>query len=147
MSGEAVVAVLFLALVCEIVVTHLLQPVRQRFEEVVDFWWVSYVYLVIGAILGMLSGLNMFPALFPDALTGRIVTAVVIGGGPTLVRAIADAQLARRLACCYRGQTALAFEAGRWMYAMRNSGEGEQARGKTASPPDTKSPANPWGKL
>jgi len=146
MSGEAVVAVLFLALVCEIVVTHLLKPVRQRFEEDVDFWWAPYVYMVVGVVLGMLSGLNMFPALFSNALTGRIVTAVVIGGGPTLVREIAEARLRQRVAY-YREETEIALEAARWTHAMRNSGEGEQARGKTASPPDTKSPANPWGKL
>ncbi len=80
---EPFVAAGFLAVVTERIIEALIRPLFVRLK--IDTFYLIYVGLVGGGILGWLSTLNVFADFLPDALAGRILTAIVIGGGSNLV--------------------------------------------------------------
>ena len=49
-------------------------------------WWLIYVSLVAGGVLGWFSQVNAFEGLMPT-LVGRIVTTLLVGGGSQIVHA------------------------------------------------------------
>jgi len=50
-------------------------------------WWLIYVSLVVGGLIGWFAGANLFDALMPETLA-RVLTCVLIGGGSQLVHMI-----------------------------------------------------------
>lgn len=81
---EPLVIGLFLAIANQKIVEYLTRPLKERNPDG-DYWWLLYVALATGAIIGWLSGVNLFAAYIPDVVTGRVLTAVVIGGGSSLI--------------------------------------------------------------
>jgi hypothetical protein len=81
---DVLVVALFLALVSNRVVAGLVAPVRQKWPEL-DMWWLIYVSWVIGGLLGWLAEVNLFAAYLPNELAGRVLSAVVIGGGANMI--------------------------------------------------------------
>jgi len=79
----------FLAVANQKIVDYLAAPIRQRFPKL-NLWWLIYVALGTGATLAWFAGLNLFVAYIPDALTGRILSCVVVGGGSSLIHDIFD---------------------------------------------------------
>ena len=54
-----------------------------------DRWWLVYVSLVAGCAVGCFAGVNAFEGLIP-VLVGRIVTALLVGGGSQIVHAVVN---------------------------------------------------------
>ena len=82
------VAVL-LAVVNRALIEYLATPIRQKFPDL-DLWFLTYLALVTGGIIGWLAGINLFGAIETmPVLVGRILTAVCIGGGSSLLHDIA----------------------------------------------------------
>lgn len=75
---------LFLAALNKTLVDYIAEPVRQKFPQG-DFWWLQYVALVMGLFIGWLGNVNLFALYIPDPVVGRILTAILIGGGSSLI--------------------------------------------------------------
>jgi hypothetical protein len=79
----------FLAVVNKAIVDYVAAPVRQKYQQA-DLWWLVYVALVSGGVIGWLSGVNVFGEYIPDPLVGRFLTSVLVGGGSSLIHDIFD---------------------------------------------------------
>jgi hypothetical protein len=79
----------FLALVTERIVAAIVAPVKQKWPDV-DLWWLIYVAWLLGGVLAYAAGINLLLTLVPtlDPLFGRILTAIVVGGGANLIHDI-----------------------------------------------------------
>jgi len=71
-----------LVVVANRIVEGILIPIRQRYPGL-DLWWGAYLSWLIGGLLLFGAGINLFP-MFPELL-GRLVTAIAIGGGASLL--------------------------------------------------------------
>jgi hypothetical protein len=81
--------VALLAFVVEILVEHLIGKPLEQASPHTPRWWLIYVSLVAGAALGWFSQVNAFEGLVP-VLVGRIVTALLVGGGSQIVHAVVN---------------------------------------------------------
>ena len=80
MSFEEMLAVaVFLSVVANRLIEALINPIFDKYK--LDKFFLLYVAWAVGGLLVWLSGVNLFAGYIPDALTGRILTAVVAGGG------------------------------------------------------------------
>jgi hypothetical protein len=69
-------------------VAMLITPIFDKYK--VDKFWLMYVAWVISGVLVFLAGVNLFEAFIPNALIGKILTAVVAGGGANLLHDLTD---------------------------------------------------------
>lgn len=83
---QALTVALFLALVTNRIIQALVEPVKLKWPSV-DLWWLIYVSWVFGGVLAWLANINLFTGVLPqlDPLTGRVLTAIVTGGGANLI--------------------------------------------------------------
>lgn len=88
---DTLITAFFLALVTNQVVDGLAEPLRQKWPDL-DLWFLVYVTWVLGGVLAYLANINLFAELVPslDPLAGRLLTAVVTGGGSRLLHSIFD---------------------------------------------------------
>ena len=89
MAASALATACFLVVVVERVVEGLAAPLRRRWPEV-NFWWLVYVAWVVGGVVVWLSGVNLFAGLVVDVVVGRVLSAVVAGGGANLLHDLFD---------------------------------------------------------
>jgi hypothetical protein len=78
------VIAVFLSTTNKLIVDAIAKPFKERNKDG-DFWWLFYVSLVTGAVIGWFSQINLFVDYVPEAVIGRVLTAVLIGGGATLI--------------------------------------------------------------
>jgi hypothetical protein len=83
--NELTIAI-FLSVVANRVIEAIAQPVKLKYPAV-DLWWLIYVAWVVGGLLAWFAGVNLFAVLVPslDLTIGRVLTAVVVGGGSNLL--------------------------------------------------------------
>lgn len=86
---DPLLAGVFLAGCNTALIDYLFAPVKAKFPQV-DFWWLLYVALASGAALAWLANLNMFSAYVADAVTGRVLTCLFVGGGSKLIHDVFD---------------------------------------------------------
>jgi hypothetical protein len=55
-----------------------------------DKFWLMYPSWILSGVFVWLSGVNLFTAYIPDVLIGKILTAVVAGGGSNLLHDLVD---------------------------------------------------------
>lgn len=87
----ALVIALFLATVTNRLVEAVVAPVKIKYPDL-DLWWLIYIAWVVGGVLAWLSGVNLFAEYLPGELVGRILTAIVVGGGANLIADMFPAQ-------------------------------------------------------
>ena len=78
-----------LAVANKALIDYLADPFRKRFPNY-DFWWLPYVALATGGLIGYLAGVNLFVPAGLEGLPGQILTAAAIGGGAGLLHNITD---------------------------------------------------------
>lgn len=78
-----------LAVANKAIVDYLAAPIRAKFPTF-DLWWLVYVAFLTGGVVGWFSGLNLFEAAGLVGISGRLLTACVIGGGSSLIHDIID---------------------------------------------------------
>lgn len=66
------------------IVDMLKRPITQRFPEW-DLWWFVYVGMATGFAIGWLAQVNLFLTIVPEEALGRILSALMIGGGSSLI--------------------------------------------------------------
>lgn len=81
---EALSVALFLSVANKSIVDCLAKPLKKRFKGV-DFWFLVYVALASGVAIGWLSEANVFGQFIPSVVTGRVLTAILVGGGSSLI--------------------------------------------------------------
>ena len=81
---DALAVAAFLSVVNTTIVDYLLKPIKEKFPYI-DTWWMVYVSLFTGALLVWFSQVNLFLSYIPDLTVGRVLTAVVAGGGSNLL--------------------------------------------------------------
>lgn len=85
---DTLVVALFLVVVANRLVEALVVPVFDKFK--LDKFVIQYIAWVVGGLLVWLSGVNLFTAYLPGPSAGQILTAVLSGGGATLLHDIFD---------------------------------------------------------
>lgn len=96
-------AAVLLAVVNMSIVDYLAEPVRRKYPDL-DLWWLLYVALGTGGVIGWFANLNLFLELIPsmDPLAGRILTCVLIGGGSSLLHKVFKGTTAETVVKMYR---------------------------------------------
>lgn len=79
----------FLAIANKEIVDAVFAPIRKRFPDL-DLWWVVYVALATGAAIAWFAEVNFFGEFVPNEILGRVLSAVVVGGGASLIHDIFD---------------------------------------------------------
>ena len=54
------------------------------------FGAIGLIFLAVGGLLVWLSGVNLFAAIIPQALVGKVLTAIVAGGGASMLHDLFD---------------------------------------------------------
>lgn len=70
-------------------VAALITPVFDKYGW--DKFWLMFVSWAIAGVLVWLADINLFAAYFPSDLVGKILTAIVAGGGSNLLHDLTDA--------------------------------------------------------
>ena len=86
---EALSVALFLSVANKAFVDLLVAPIQKKFPQV-EYWFLVYVALLTGGVIGWVSQANVFGSYIPDVLTGRILTSIMVGGGSSLIHDIFD---------------------------------------------------------
>lgn len=86
---DELIIALFLAVANKSIVDYLAAPIRQKYPKL-DLWWLVYVALATGGFIGWFSGVNLFAAYIPVPELGRILTAILVGGGSSLIYDVFD---------------------------------------------------------
>ncbi len=63
-------------------------PIFDRYE--LDKVWLMYIAWIVSGIFVWFSGVNLFTGIIPSDVVGKIVTAVVAGGGANLLHDLTD---------------------------------------------------------
>jgi uncharacterized membrane protein len=84
----AIVAALFLATVANRLVEGFITPIWKKFE--IDTFWLMYIAWAIGGVLVWLGDVNLFSEYIANDLYGKILTAIVAGGGANMIHDIFD---------------------------------------------------------
>jgi len=69
-------------------VAALITPIFDKYGW--DKFWLMFVSWAIAGVLVWLSGVNLFAAYFPSEIVGKVLTAVVAGGGGNLLHDLTD---------------------------------------------------------
>jgi len=69
-------------------IAALVTPLFEKYNW--DKYWLMYASWVLSGILVWLAGVNLFAAFIPGELIGKILTAVVAGGGANLLHDLTD---------------------------------------------------------
>jgi hypothetical protein len=85
-----------LAVANKAIISYLADPLRKRFPDL-DLWWLTYVSFGTGVLIGYLSNVNLFESTGLVGISGRILSACVIGGGASLLHDIFDHQDVRTI--------------------------------------------------
>jgi hypothetical protein len=69
-------------------VEALFTPIFDKYN--VDKFWLMYVSWVLSGVLVFLANVNLFEFVIPSVIIGKILTAVVAGGGANLLHDLVD---------------------------------------------------------
>ena len=69
-------------------IAALVTPLFEKYNW--DKYWLMYAAWILSGILVWLAGVNLFAAFIPSELIGKILTAVVAGGGANLLHDLTD---------------------------------------------------------
>lgn len=81
---ETLAIALFLAVVVKTILDHIAEPLRTKFPTL-DLWWFNYLALVLGGAVSWVASLNLFVAYINVTWLGKLLTALLIGGGAKLI--------------------------------------------------------------
>jgi hypothetical protein len=55
-----------------------------------DLWFLVYIALVTGFLISWFAGVNLFEDQIANALLGRILSGILVGGGSSLIHDVFD---------------------------------------------------------
>lgn len=118
-----------LSLITERIVAALVAPIKQRWPDL-NLWWLLYPSWVLGGLIAYFANINLLAELVPnlDPLLGRVLTAVIVGGGANLLHDLFANMPTTRI-------TATSASAGTMTATVRTDAEPGQPRITTTPPP------------
>jgi hypothetical protein len=69
-------------------VAAIITPLFEKYE--IDKFWLMYVSWVLSGVLVFLANVNLFEAIIPNLIIGKVLTAIVAGGGANLLHDLTD---------------------------------------------------------
>lgn len=86
---EELASALLLATTVKVFLDYVATVIHRRLPEV-DLWFFDFIALAIGGVLAWFANVDVFAEFLPaaPAWETRLLTAVVIGGGATLINSI-----------------------------------------------------------
>lgn len=69
-------------------VAALVTPIFDKYGW--DKFWLMFVSWVLSGVFVWLTGVNLFAPYIPNVLVGKVLTAVVAGGGANLLHDLTD---------------------------------------------------------
>jgi hypothetical protein len=84
--AHALAVASFLVLAVNRFVDAAITPFFDKYK--LDKFWIKYISWVLGGGLVFAAQLNLLAGLVPNQMLGLILTAIVAGGGPTLLHDI-----------------------------------------------------------
>lgn len=81
---DALALALLLAAANKALLDYIAAPIHRRFPST-DLWWFDYLALVSGAALAWFAQADLFGGLIMPSLVGRILTALLVGGGTAML--------------------------------------------------------------
>lgn len=81
---ETLSVALFLSIVIKSVLDYIAEPIRTKFPTL-DLWWFNYLALVCGGAVSWLANMNLFATYIDVTWLGKLLTALLIGGGAKLI--------------------------------------------------------------
>lgn len=91
---ENLATALFLSIAANRVIEAVVAPLKAKFPQL-DMWWLVYAAWVVGGALAYFAGVNLFESFFSDPTVGKLLTAVVVGGGSNLIADVFKGQPAK----------------------------------------------------
>ena len=77
---------LALSTINTLIVSALSAPLKKKFKDTLDFWWLIYVNMATGFVISWFAGVNLFPASFvAEPVLGRVLTGLLVGGGAKII--------------------------------------------------------------
>lgn len=89
---DALAVAVLLATANKALLDFIVTPIRRKYPDV-DLWWFDYVALATGSVITWFSGISVFLGLLAEPILGRILTALLVGGGTALLNAVLAAGL------------------------------------------------------
>lgn len=89
MPIDALVVGTLLAIVNTKLVDYITAPIKKRFPDF-DLWWLLYVSLATGFAIGWFGSVNLFVEYIDNALLGRVLSSLLVGGGSSLIYDVFD---------------------------------------------------------
>jgi hypothetical protein len=80
---DRVLLVMALSFISRMIVDNLAAPAKRKFPAA-DMWWLDFIVMVIGFVLGMLTEANLFDNV-EHLMVARVVTSLLIGFGPKAI--------------------------------------------------------------
>lgn len=84
---DVLAVTLLLATANKALLDFIAAPIRRRYPDV-DLWWFDYVALVTGLAMGWFAGINVFLDMIGNPILGRVLTALLVGGGAALINSV-----------------------------------------------------------
>lgn len=81
---EQLTIAIFLCVVVKSIIDAIIAPIVKKYPNF-GWWWLPYPTWVLGGLLAWVAGVNLFLAYLPSELAGRILTAILVGGGSKLI--------------------------------------------------------------
>lgn len=69
-------------------VAALITPIFDKYGW--DKFWLMFVSWALSGVFVWLTGVNLFAAYIPNVLVGKVLTAVVAGGGANILHDLTD---------------------------------------------------------
>ncbi len=69
-------------------IATLVTPIFDKYE--LDKFWLAYPAWILSGVFVWLTGVNLFALIIPNPLIGKILTAIVAGGGSNLLHDLTD---------------------------------------------------------
>jgi hypothetical protein len=86
--ASAIAVASFLSIIVNRLIEALIVPLFNKFQW--DKFWLMYVAWGLSAVLVFISGINLFADVLPDEIVGKLMTALVAGGGANFLHDIFD---------------------------------------------------------
>jgi hypothetical protein len=81
---EALAIALFLSVTIKTILDYIAEPLRTKFPNL-DLWYFNWIALVLGGCVSWIAGINLFVTYIPNEFLGKLLTAMLIGGGSKLI--------------------------------------------------------------